>query len=463
MRTALYCYLFARSRGGRLILRIEDTDRSRLVADAEQDILQSLQWCGLEIDEGPKRGGGYAPYRQSERQSLYTKHALSLVASGHAYYAFDTPDTLATLRKSNVAYGMEIRNQMDNSLTQSRKRVQERLATEEYVIRLRVPEGQVVRFHDVIKGTVEITSENIDDQVLIKSDGMPTYHLANVVDDHYMQISHVIRGDEWVSSTPKHILLYQAFGWSPPVMAHLPLILSPTGGKLSKRSAVRQGIPVNVREYQESGYEPQAILNFLAFLGWNPGTEQEVFELQELEEQFTLDRVGSAPAKFDLNKLAWFNAEHLRRLDIAELMKRVQPFFEEGIIQNEHVLRQACTLVQDRLEHARDLAMRFGYCFSDPETYDPAGVKKRWKPDATKLVQTYADSLESIDPFCEETLESELRRIAMEQSVGAGRIIHPVRLAVSGTTAGPGLFALLQMLGRDTCIRRMRTAIRILA
>ena len=462
LRTALYCYLFAHSRGGRLILRIEDTDRTRFILDAEEDILQALRWCGLEIDEGPEQGGEYAPYRQSERQSLYTGYAKSLVASGHAYYAFDTPDAIAALRKNNVSYGIKTRGQMDNSLTQSDERVRQRLAIEEHVIRLHVPEGQIVQFHDQIKGKIEIASENIDDQVLMKSDGMPTYHLANVVDDHHMAISHVIRGDEWISSTPKHILLYEALGWSPPVMAHLPLILSPTGGKLSKRSAARQGIPMNVREYQETGYEPQAVLNFLALLGWNPGTEQEVFTLPELKERFTLDRVGTAPAQFDLNKLSWFNAQHLRRLDIDTLMKRVRPFFAEGIIPKEYDLKQACILVQDRLEHAGDLATHFKYCFSDPDTYDPAGIKKRWKPDSGGLVLAYANCLASIEPFREETLESELRRIATEHGVGAGRVIHPVRLAVSGTTAGPSLFALLQMLGRDTCIRRMRAAVRIL-
>ncbi len=465
LRTALYCYLFARSQGGHLVLRIEDTDRTRFVADAENDIAQALWWCGLEVDEGPEQGGSYGPYRQSERQSLYVKYAESLVASGHAYYAFDSPDSIAALRKTNAAYGIGTRRQMDNSLTQSSDVVQRRLdAKEEHVIRLRVPENETVQFHDLIKGTVKVSSESIDDQVLIKSDGMPTYHLANVVDDHHMAISHVIRGDEWIPSTPKHILLYQMLGWQPPKMAHLPLILSPTGGKLSKRSAERQGIPINVRDYRARGFEPEAVVNFLAFLGWNPGSEDEVFGLKDLEQVFSLERVGSAPAQFDLNKLNWFNGQHLRRLDIEALANRALPFLESnGIqVQDHRYLQEVCLLVRDRMEHAEDLSTRFSYCFVDPERFDLAGVKKRWKADAADLVRGYADRLEAIKSFGEEMLERELRTLAEERGVGAGRIIHPVRLAVSGTTAGPSLFALLHVLGRDTCIRRLRKAVHLL-
>ena len=465
LRTALYCYLFARSQEGRLILRIEDTDRSRLVADAETDIIQALQWCGLDVDEGPDQGGSYAPYRQSERQSLYVRYAESLIASGYAYYAFDTSDAIDALRKNNEAYGIRTRLQMDNSLTQSNEIVQQRLAAKEaHVIRLRVPENETVQFDDLIKGTVQVATESIDDQVLIKSDGMPTYHLANVVDDHHMAISHVIRGDEWIPSTPKHVLLYQALGWQSPSMAHLPLILSPTGGKLSKRSAERQGIPINVRDYRADGLEPQAVINFLAFLGWNPGSEDEVFDLKELEQAFSLERVGSAPAKFDLDKLKWFNAQHLRRLDVRALAERVWPFLEEREIQvkDEQYLQDVCHLVQDRLEHAKDIVTRFRYCFLDPDTFDPAGVKKRWKSDSPSLVREYSDRLESAKVFDQATLEFELRNLSESKGVGAGRVIHPVRLAVSGTTAGPSLFALLCVLGRDTCVRRLRYAISLL-
>lgn len=461
LRTALYCYLFARSQGGKLVLRIEDTDRTRFVKDAEDDIVQILAWCGLDVDESPMLGGPYAPYRQSERQNLYRKYAESLVDSEHAYYAFDTSSSIAELRKSNKAYDASTRLQMDNSLTHPREVVRTRLESgEEYVIRLRVPEDVTIQFNDLIKGAVKVDSANIDDQVLVKSDGMPTYHLANVVDDHHMAITHVIRGDEWIPSTPKHILLYQALGWQPPAMAHLPLILSPTGGKLSKRNAQRQGIPINVRDYQAKGFEPQAVINFLALLGWNPGTQDEVFKLEELASAFSLERVGSAPAKFDLDKLNWFNAQHLRCLNIEALLERVRPFLEEhGVAVQDAYLRKVCLLVHDRLQHAKDLVTHFSYCFVDPVTFDPVGVRKRWKSDAASLVSDYSARLDAITSFYEDALEFELRDLAASRKVGAGRIIHPVRLAVSGTTAGPGLFALLRVLGQRTCVRRLRNAV----
>jgi len=466
LRTALYAYLFARHHGGKLILRIEDTDQARFVADAEDDILSSLRWCGLKIDEGPDHGGVFGPYRQSERQPIYVHHARSLVAAGHAYYAFDTPEALIDLRKNNTAYGIETRDKMDNSFTQSQESVTRRLeAQEDYVIRLRVPENQTIGFNDLIKGPIEVKSQSIDDQVLIKSDGMPTYHLANVVDDHLMEITHVIRGDEWIPSTPKHILLYKAFGFPPPLMAHLPLILSPTGGKLSKRSAERQGIPLNVRDYFDQGFEPEALVNFLAMLGWNPGTEEEVFDRTELELKFTLNRVGSAPAQFDLTKLKWFNAQHLRRLDVDILITRVRPLLEKsGItISDDHYLRNVCDLIIDRLEMTRDLTTMYRYFFEDPNIYDPVGVKKRWKPDSALLVQNYADQMEALKSFDASALEVKLRDLAQTHEIGAGRIIHPVRLAISGTTTGPSLFPLLQVLGQSTCVRRLRTAVHQLA
>ncbi len=466
LRTALYCYLFARHRGGKLILRIEDTDQSRFVADAERDITASLKWCGLTIDEGPDTGGNYSPYRQSERQSTYIQYARTLVDSGHAYYAFDTPQDIADLRKNNIAYGFKTRHKMDNSFTQSSESVQRRIeAQEDYVIRLCVPENKTIRFNDTIKGSVDVTSQSIDDQVLIKSDGMPTYHLANVIDDHLMEITHVIRGDEWISSTPKHILLYQAFGWEPPQMVHLPLILSPTGGKLSKRSAERQGILLNVSDYRVAGFEPEAVVNFLVMLGWNPGTDDEVFRLNELEQQFTLERVGSAPAQFDLAKLKWFNVQHLRRMDTNTLINRSRQLLSaSGVaISDDLYLRKVIDLIRDRLEFISDLTAYYQYFFDDPVTYDPVGLKKRWKSDSADLLNQYSDQIESLDEFDAPFLESKLRDLAQSHAVGAGRIIHPVRLAISGITAGPSLFELLQVLGRQTCIRRLRNAVRRLS
>ncbi|MCH7639346.1 MAG: glutamate--tRNA ligase, partial [Bacteroidetes bacterium] len=296
LRTALYNFLLARKHGGTFILRIEDTDRSRYVAEAEQDIIDSLRWAGMDFDEGPGKGGPHAPYYQSERSDLYKTAAGKLLADGHAYIAFDTPEDIEAMRerlktKENPTpkYDLTTRGSMTNSLTLSEEEVKQRMdAGEPHVVRLLVPEGETVRFHDLVRGDVEFDTTQVDDQILVKSDGMPTYHLANVVDDNAMEITHVIRGEEWLSSVPKHILLYQYLGWEPPQMAHLPLIMSPTGGKLSKRSADRLGIPVSVKQYREAGYEPEALVNFLAFLGWNPGTEQEVFSMDELIEAYAV-------------------------------------------------------------------------------------------------------------------------------------------------------------------------------
>lgn len=420
-----------------------------------------MNWCGLTVDEGPDSLGDFGPYRQSERQSIYLKYAESLISSGNAYYAFDTPEAISDLRKNNTAYGLETRHQMDNSYTQSSESVNRRIeANEEYVVRLCVPENKTIQFNDILKGPIEVSSQTIDDQVLIKSDGMPTYHLANVVDDHLMKITHVIRGDEWLPSTPKHVLLYQSLGLMPPEMAHLPLILSPTGGKLSKRSAERQGIPLNVRDYRKDGFEPEAVVNFLAMLGWNPGTEEEVFAPRELISQFTFGRVGSAPAQFDLNKLKWFNAQHIRRFDLDTLLIRMRPYLEKNeiMITDESYLRKICHLIHDRLEMMGDLITQYQYFFEDPVGYDSVGIKKRWKADSARLVQQYSDQIEGLDPFNASTLESTLRDLAHSHEIGAGRIIHPVRLAVSGTTAGPSLFELLEVLGQKTCIRRLRNA-----
>jgi len=295
--------------------------------------------------------------------------------------------------------------------------------------------------------------------VLIKSDGMPTYHLANVVDDHLMQITHVIRGDEWLPSVAKHILLYEALGWHCPAMAHLPLILSPNGGKLSKRSAQRLGLPVNVCDYQSAGYEPEAVVNFLAFLGWNPGTRQEVFSLAELEKTFTLERVGSAPARFDLDKLQWFNAQHLRRLSAQELWDRACPYLVE--VAPDHGVA-AAALVQDRIILARDLAETYPYLFTPPDDYDPRGVRRRWKQDSPALVEAYAERLSQLASWEESALETALRSLAAEHKVGAGHLIHPARLAVSGTTAGPSLFALLRVLGQTEVVERLHRAVAVL-
>ena len=461
LRTALFCYLFARARHGTFVLRIEDTDRSRFVPDAEEDILACLRWAGITIDEGPQSGAGY---RQSERTALYHHHARQLLQRGHAYYAFDTPEALKAMRDRGTAYGIATRHKMSNAFSLGQDEVRRRIARKEpHVVRMCIPEHGRVAFTDRIKGPVTFSADSLDDQVLLKSDGHPTYHLANVVDDHLMGITHVIRGEEWLSSTPKHLLLYDAFGWSPPQMVHLPLILSPHGGKLSKRSATGLGIPINVRDYRRQGYEPEALLNFLALLGWHPGDGQEVFTKAELIAAFALSRVMPSPARFDLDKLRWFNQQHLRRQGSATVCARIWPSVEQafGRVEQEYLLR-VLKVVGDRLVVRGDLLTRFAYFFQDPESYDPRGIRKRWKSDAATLVRAYAELLQSLSSFEAASLECALRGLAKDRDVGAGRIIHPVRLATSGTTAGPSLFDMLVVLGRERCVRRLRRAARIL-
>jgi glutamyl-tRNA synthetase len=467
LRTALYNWLYARQRGGTFILRIEDTDQARYVEEAESDILESLRWVGLDVDEGPDEGGPVGPYRQSERGGLYGRYAQQLVDGGFAYYAFDTEEEIEAMRERLQAagsaaprYDAVTRMEMSNSLTLPPEEVGARLAAgAEHVVRLKVPAREMVRFEDMIRGWVAFDSQEIDDQVLIKSDGMPTYHLANVVDDHEMGITHVIRGEEWLPSVPKHILLYEAFGWTPPRMAHLPLIMSPSGGKLSKRNADKMGIPVTVRDYRLAGYEPDALLNFLAFLGWNPGTDEELFTLDELVEAYSIERTVQSGAQFNLDKLRWYNGQYIRRKPPEELAEEARMHVEAaGFRADAWLLEQAAVLMQERIDFVHEIATKGDFFFRDPDTFEEAGVKKRWKDDSGALVLGYADRLEALDEFTPETTEQALRDLAEAEGAGAGRIIHPTRLAVSGVSAGPSLFDMLVALGRETTVRRLRRA-----
>ncbi len=468
LRTALYNYLFARHCGGSFLLRIEDTDRTRFVDDAEDDILSSLAWAGVVFDEGPGKDGACGPYRQSERTALYRAHADRLIASDHAYVAFDTPEEIEAMRgrhqtAENPAprYDCRTRGEMINSLTLPEDEVIRRIENgNRYVIRLKVPESGSVRFVDMIRGAVEFDVSTIDDQVLIKSDGMPTYHLANVVDDHLMGITHVIRGEEWLPSTPKHVLLYEALGWSPTTTAHLPLILSPTGGKLSKRNAEKMGIPVNVRQYREAGYEPEALINYLAFLGWNPGDERELFSLEELCDAFEIERVGSSGVQFNLDKLRWYNQQYIRKMPPADLLERARPFIAaRGFCPTNAYLLRVIHLMRERISFVEELATLGVYFFEDPEEYEAKAVKKRWKSDASDLLKKYASDLAALENLTHESAEETLRRIAEENEVGAGRLIHPIRLALSGVSAGPSLFEMMVVLGKDTCLRRIHKAV----
>jgi glutamyl-tRNA synthetase len=463
LRTALYNYLFARKHDGDFVLRIEDTDRSRYVPEAEDDIRDALSWVGLEYDEGPEKGGDYAPYRQSERSARYREYAQELIEAGRAYYAFDTEAELDDMREEYGAYDVTTRQHMRNSLTMEADEVEQRIeAGDDYVVRLKVPRQETVQFDDEVRGSVSFDTSEIDDQVLLKSDGMPTYHLANIVDDHLMDISHVIRGEEWLSSTPKHVLMYDALGWTPPTFAHLPLILSPDperGGKLSKRDANELGIPVYVIDYREAGYEPKALLNFLALLGWSPGTEQELFALNEMVDAFGLDRVGASGVQFDLDKLRWVNEHYVRDLSVETLAERARPYVEaDGYDVSDERLETICSLVQDRIQVVPEVVTENRYFFEDPDEYEEAGVEKRWKGESAGLLRTYADRLEAVDTFGTETVETVLRDLADEKEVGAGAIIHPSRLAVSGRSYGPGVFGLLAAVGKEACIRRMRRA-----
>ena len=467
LRTALYNYLFARQKGGDFILRLEDTDRERFVPEAEKNIIDALRWAGLDYDEGPDKEGPAGPYRQSERKAFYARHVQALIDGGHAYYAFDTPEELDAMRErlradghASPRYDASTRTQMKNSFTLPAGEVEARLARgDAHVVRMNVPENRTVQFDDVVRGTVIFSSDQIDDQVLLKSDGLPTYHLANVVDDHMMRVSHIIRGEEWLSSTPKHILLYEFLGWEPPVMVHLPLIHSPSGGKLSKRNADKMGIPINVHAYREAGYEPEALVNFLAMLGWNPGTEQEIFSLEELVQAFSLERIGSAGVQFNLDKLKWYNQQYLRAFEIDEVRRRVVPWLErEGIEAKPEYLDRVIALMIERIDMVSEFAEQARYFFADPVDYDEKGVKKRWKVDSADLLAEYARRLEAADTidatFCEETLKA----VVEEREVGVGRLMAPLRLAVSGVMQGPGLYDIIATLGKETTLRRIKKA-----
>lgn len=473
LRTALYNYLFAQSKnGGKFILRIEDTDQNRYVENAENDIIDSLEWCGLKIDEGPKAGGRFGPYRQSERKEIYKTHAEKLIESGNAYYAFDTEYELTEMRERlqksgnpSPKYDAITRQSMKNSLTLPQDETYERLERgDEYVIRLKVPRRETVRFEDEIREFVTFETKGLDDQVLIKSDGMPTYHLANVVDDHLMEITHVIRGEEWLSSTPKHILLYNYFEWEPPVMAHLPLIMSPTGGKLSKRKAEEEGIPVNARDYISHHYEPEALVNFLAYLGWSPGDDSEIHSLDELCRLFTLDRVSKGGAVYNHKKLLWYNEHYMRRKPDHELVARVKEIgLNSGISissKDEDYLLKVIPLMKERVSKVDEFITIGRFFFEDPKEYDEKALKK-WKDDSAGLVQVYRNKIAALnkEQFRADQLKAALQEIVEEKEVGFGKLMMPLRIAVTGLGFGPDLFPALELLGKQTVLRRIDTAL----
>lgn len=458
LRTALYNYLYAKRTGGTFILRIEDTDQKRYVPGAVENLITSLEWCGLAYDEGPGKDGGYGPYLQSERLELYKKYALELVAAGKAYYCFCSPERLAESRKAQEAAGIQPRyDKHCASLPQSE--VEEKLQSGiPYVIRLNIPPGEKVSFVDKIRGEVEFATETIDDQVLLKSDGFPTYHLANVVDDHLMKITQVIRGEEWLPSTPKHVLLYTYFGWEIPEFAHLPLLLNPDRSKLSKR----QG-DVAVEDYRAKGYLKEALVNFVALLGWTAGDDKEYYSLSELIDAFTLERVNKSGAVFDLQKLNWLNAEHLRKkssLEIAVVLR--DELTKAGIAPEQYsdaYLAAVVDAMRERISFVHEIPTNAGYFFAAPKSYDEVTVKKRWTPESGSYLKKYAEEVAKITVHEKEQYEKALHDAAEQLGIKGAQIIHPLRLAVSGVGGGPGVYDIVYIIGKDETLRRIQDCI----
>lgn len=472
LRTALYNFLFARQQGGSFLLRIEDTDRTRYVEGSIQNLIESLRWAGVDFDEGPGKEGACGPYLQSERLALYKRYALDLIDKGLAYYAFDSAEELDLMRKAQAKRGSPIirydRGYMKNSLTRSPEEVEDLLAKkEDVVIRMKVPEDReayVVR--DLLHGDVTFGAESIDDQVLLKADGFPTYHLASVVDDHHMGITHIIRGEEWLPSAPKHILLYEFLGWTPPTMIHLPLLLNPDGSKMSKRkSDSGQQIDVSVEEYKKRGFLPQALINYLALLGWNPGTDREIFTLPELVEAFSLDRLQKAGATFDLDKLVWFNKQHLRLLPLPSLAALVKPLLTEaGLpLPSDETLETIVGLMRERIDFHQEIPTSAAYFFREPQTYDELAVQKNWKPTSGALLSAFAEAIGALAAFDHASLEQALKDTAKAHKEKPAALIHPTRIALSGLGMGPGLYEIMLVLGKETCLQRLRTAVARLA
>jgi len=483
LRTALFNYLFARKNNGTFILRIEDTDQARYVKGAEAYIAEALEWCGLVPDEGPGYGGSFGPYRQSERKSKYRQYALDLITAGFAYYAFDTPEELEAMRKEYEArgatfiYDATVRGTMKNSLTLDESTVRDLIERgTPHVIRFRFDPGQELVMQDLVRGEVTVNTSTLDDKILFKADGMPTYHLANVVDDNLMAVSHVIRGEEWLPSLPLHVSLYRAFGWEHlmPSFAHLPLILKPTGkGKLSKRDGEKGGYPVFPLEwkdpdtgevspgYREEGYLPEALVNLLALLGWNPGDDRELFSVMELIDGFSLEKVGKSGARFDPEKSRWFNQQHILHTEDRDL---AVPFEKEldrhGVSCPKDKLMTLVPLIKPRITFLHEVWDQAWFFFRAPEEYDEKVVKKRWKPDTPAMMNTLAETLEGCDPFLPSQIETAVKGLITEKEWGMGAVMNAWRLLMVGAATGPGLFDLAAFLGKEETMRRMHQGIR---
>ena len=482
VRTALFNYLFAKKHNGVFYLRIEDTDQNRYVPGAEEYIIEALNWCGIPFDEGVGKEGKFGPYRQSERKAMYKDYAQQLIDTGWAYYAFDTSETLDNLRKEEEAQGKAFiynhtnRNSLDNSLNLSKEETDKRIANgEEYVIRFKIPVDETLHLKDIIRGDIKFETNLLDDKVLFKSDGMPTYHLANIVDDHLMETSHVIRGEEWLPSMPLHALLYRAFEWEAPEFAHLPLILKPVGnGKLSKRDGDKLGFPVFPLEwkdpnsgeissgYREKGYLPEAVINFLALLGWNPGTDQELFSLEELVQLFDLERVHKAGAKFDPEKNKWFNHQYFSKQDdviVAEQFNTI--LAEKGINKPMDYVTQVAGLVKERATFANELWDLSDFFFTAPTAYDEKAAKN-WKPETAEIMNDVITVINNVSDFTSANIETEIKAWIEEKGIGMGKVMQPLRLSLVGSLKGPHLFDIIYLIGKEETTGRIKKAVETL-
>jgi len=480
VRTALYNYLFAKKNGGTFILRIEDTDQARFVEGAEDYIMESLLWSEIIVDEGIKEGGAYGPYRQSDRKAIYREYADILIEKGDAYYAFDTSENLESLRSESekagntFIYNASNRLKLYNSLSLSESEWKEKLEQgEPYVIRYKMPDNEDIHFDDIIRGHIVVNTSTLDDKVLFKSDGMPTYHLANIVDDHLMEISHVIRGEEWLPSLPLHILLYRSFGWLPPLFAHLPLLLKPDGkGKLSKRDGDKMGFPVfplfwpygeTAKGYREDGYYPEAFVNMLALLGWNPGTEQEIFSMQELIDSFSIDRVGKSGSRFDPEKAKWFNHQYLQKKSNNQLAMEFREFLRA---QGHHVdivdLEVLVGMVKERVSFVREIWEQTDFFFNSPATYDAEVIKKRWKEDSPSVLMELRSVLGAIDDFSAGTTETVTKAWIEEKGYNMGAVMNAFRLVVVGASRGPHMFDIISWIGREETLKRIDRGVSVI-
>ncbi len=484
VRTALYNYLFAKKHGGDFLIRIEDTDQTRYVKGAEDYILEALKWCGITPDEGIGADGPHGPYRQSERKHMYRQYAEMLIENGHAYYAFDTPEDLERIRELakeagnvNWQYNQVTRGSMKNSITLPKEEVEKRLAENQaYVVRMKMPRNTEVKFEDSIRGWVSVNTNNLDDKVLFKSDGMPTYHLANIVDDHLMEITHVIRGEEWLPSAPLHVLMYEAFGWESPQFAHLPLLLRPDGnGKLSKRDGDRLGFPVfpidwknqetgeTASGYREKGFFAPAFINMLAFLGWNPGTEQEIFSLEELTQAFTLKKVSKSGARFDYEKAKWFNQQYVRNTSNTVLAELIKPLIiEAGLTVSDEKLVKIVALVKERAIFPADIFTEGRFLLEAPQTFDEKLIAKKWNAEGAGYVKELRDIFNRLSDFSAASTEGAFKDFLAAKGVGFGKVGPALRIAVTGLGMGPSLFDIFEILGKEEVIQRIDKALETL-